>query len=285
MNYWSSLKELPKNIWLISFVALINRAGTMVLPFLALYLTQEIGVEAGSAGLALTFYGIGAFISAPFAGKLSDKIGALNLIKLSLFLSGGMFFTYTLSNDYIAISIISVILAVLSEAFRPAGMAFISNEVSIDQRKQAYALYRLAINLGMSIGPVVGGLLSSVNFNLIFYVDGITSIAAGIFLVLVKWQTKSDPKEKTDKNKEVTVNISQKDYKEYKYELSFEQVCKSFSELFLGYLNNFKNKEYNKILQSIKSVNPEVKNTYITAILLFTILLVIISFVIYAYIS
>ncbi|MFZ1291146.1 MAG: MFS transporter [Melioribacteraceae bacterium] len=190
MNLWKSLNGLPKNIWLICAVTLINRTGTMVFPFLALYLTQEIGVTPGKAGLVLTFYGIGALISAPFAGKLSDKLGALNLMKFSLLLSGVLFFVYSIFNDYIIISIISVFLAVVSEAFRPAGMAFISNEVTVEQRKPAYALYRLTINLGMSIGPVIGGFLSSIDFHFLFVVDGITSIAAGIFLIFAKWELK-----------------------------------------------------------------------------------------------
>ena len=96
MNLWKSLKGLPRNIWLICVVSLINRTGTMVFPFLALYLTQEIGVEPGKAGLVITFYGIGALLSAPFAGKLSDKIGALNLIKFSLLLTGVLFFVFYL---------------------------------------------------------------------------------------------------------------------------------------------------------------------------------------------
>lgn len=190
MNTFQNLRMLPKNIWLISLVALINRSGTMVLPFLALYLTQEIGVEPGKAGMALAFYGLGALVSAPFAGKLSDKIGELNLIKLSLFSSGIVFFIFTLFSDYYTIIILSVILAIVGEAFRPAGMAFISNEAPIDKRKQAYALYRLAINLGMSIGPVLGGILSAIKFNLIFYIDGLTAITAGIVLLLFRWDIK-----------------------------------------------------------------------------------------------
>jgi MFS family permease len=63
-------------------------------------------------------------------------------------------------------------------------MAFISDEITSDRRKTAFALQRLAINLGMSIGPVVGGILSTINFHLLFYINGLTGIAAGTFLSL-----------------------------------------------------------------------------------------------------
>jgi predicted MFS family arabinose efflux permease len=67
-------------------------------------------------------------------------------------------------------------------------MSFISSEITPDKRKTAFALNRLAINLGMSIGPVVGGILSTTNFHLLFYVDGITSLAAGAFLIFSPWE-------------------------------------------------------------------------------------------------
>jgi len=86
-------------------------------------------------------------------------------------------------------------------------------------------------------------------------------------------------------NGEVSVNISQRDYKEYRNELSFEQVCKSFSDIFIGFLNNFKQKKYDKIIKSIRSVDPEAKTNLITGLLIFTVLLLIITFVIYAYLT
>jgi MFS family permease len=187
MNLWKGLKGIPRNIWLISAGTLINRMGMMVLPFLILYLTQEMGESPGKAGLVLTFYGLGALISAPFAGKLSDKIGPLNLMRISLILSGLLLFIYPMLTDYWSIAVLSVILAVVTEAFRPASLAFVSDEAPEDLRKPAFALYRLAINLGMSIGPVAGGFLAAVDFSLLFYVDGITSIAAGIYLIIAKW--------------------------------------------------------------------------------------------------
>lgn len=185
---WTGLKNIPRNIWLISSATLINRAGTMVLPFVALYARQELNVTTGEAGLVLAFYGTGALISSPFAGKLSDRIGPLRLMTISLISSGLFLFLYSVVTDFEIFLALSFVWAILNEAFRPASMSFISSEITPDRRKTAFALNRLAINLGMSIGPVVGGILSTINFSLLFYVDGITSLAAGSFLIFSHWQ-------------------------------------------------------------------------------------------------
>ena len=187
-NPYSGLKNIPKNIWILSAATLINRAGTMVLPFIALYARQELNVSVGNAGLVLAFYGIGAFISAPFSGKLSDKIGALKLMTISLITTGLFLFLYSVITNFILFLALTFVWAIISEAFRPASMSFISSEITSERRKTAFALNRLAINLGMSIGPLAGGILSTINFHLLFYVDGLTSLAAGAFLIFSPWE-------------------------------------------------------------------------------------------------
>jgi len=188
-NPYGGLRNIPKNIWLLAVATLINRAGTMVLPFIALYAHQELNVSEGDAGLVLAAYGIGAFITAPFAGKLSDKIGTLRMMKTSLFCTGSFLFLYSFITNYFLFLSLTFVWAILSEAFRPASMSFISSEITSDRRKTAFALQRLAINLGMSIGPVIGGILSTINFHLLFYVDGFTSLAAATFLVFSPLKT------------------------------------------------------------------------------------------------
>ncbi len=180
---WSGLKNIPRNIWILAIGSLINRVGMMVLPFIALYAVEKLEVSIAESGLVLACFGAGAFISAPYAGKLSDRIGSLRLMIASLFASGIFLFFYSFVTSYITFLILSFVWAIISEAFRPASMSFISQEITSDGRKTAYALNRLAINLGMSIGPALGGILSTINFSLLFYVDGITSIAAGAFLL------------------------------------------------------------------------------------------------------
>jgi len=184
MNPWRGLKNIPHTVWLLAFATLINRSGTMVLPFLVIYMTRKIGVSIGMAGLVLSFYGAGALITAPFVGKLSDRFGALKVMKLSLIATGFLLVLYSFITSFIAILGVTLLWAVISEAFRPANLSLISDETEPGQRKTAFALNRLAINLGMSIGPVIGGFLAAVNFSLLFYVNGATSILAGIFLIL-----------------------------------------------------------------------------------------------------
>ncbi len=183
-NPWRGLKGIPKNIWLLSAATLINRSGTMVLPFLALYFAKELKVSVSEAGLALVAFGLGSLISAPFVGRLSDRFGPLSIMKLSLFASGFMLFLFSFIDNYNIALIVTFLWSALSEAFRPANLTFISNETAPEQRKTAFALNRIAINLGMSIGPVIGGILAYYNYHLLFYVDGVTSIMAAGFLMI-----------------------------------------------------------------------------------------------------
>jgi predicted MFS family arabinose efflux permease len=74
--------------------------------------------------------------------------------------------------------------AVLNESVRPASLSMVSDLVGPAQRKSAFALSRLAANLGMSVGPAIGGILAVYSFRWLFLVDGTTSLLAGTVLAL-----------------------------------------------------------------------------------------------------
>jgi MFS family permease len=183
MNLWNGLKNIPRSMWLLSAATLINRVGTMVLPFLAIYLTKIEHTSEGQAGLVLTFYGIGSLVTSPFVGRIADRFGKITVMEVSLILSGVVLLFYSFVDNYIFIIIITFTWAVISEAFRPANLSLISEMVTPELRRPAFSLNRLAINLGMSIGPVVGGFLFIFNFHAIFYVNALSTILAGIFLI------------------------------------------------------------------------------------------------------
>ncbi|MBI4752417.1 MAG: MFS transporter [Acidobacteria bacterium] len=190
MTVLNDLKRMPREIWIQSLAILINRAGTMVLPFLVIYLTKGLGFSARSAGFAITVYGIGSVVASPLAGRLSDRLGPMTVLITSLITSGCLLLIFPLLSQYWAILALTLTWAVASETFRPASMANISDLVGPDLRKPAVALIRLAVNLGMSIGPAVGGVLVLISFSSIFWIDGLTSILAGILLLIVWFKTR-----------------------------------------------------------------------------------------------
>jgi MFS family permease len=187
MNPWSGLKQLPREIWILSLAVLINRAGTMVLPFLVLYVTRGLHYSATTGGLVVALYGAGALITAPLSGWLTDRYGTVLIMRSSLFLSALVLFVFPFADSFTTVVAATLLLAITSEMFRPANLAVVSHLVPPEKRKAAFALLRLAINLGMSIGPALGGFLATVSFSYLFFIDGITSLAAAIVLVFSRF--------------------------------------------------------------------------------------------------
>ena len=182
MNPWRGLRGLPREVWILFTATLVNRAGSMVLPFLVLYLTRDLGFSGGTAGLIVLIYGAGALLAAPISGTLSDLLGPVPVMRVSLLASGTVLLLFLWARDLPSVVVATLCLAIVTEAFRPASMALVGDLVTPEQRKPAFALNRLAINLGMSIGPALGGFLAQASFRTIFVVDGGTSLAAGLIL-------------------------------------------------------------------------------------------------------
>jgi MFS family permease len=194
MKAWDDLKAIPRPVWNLAFATFVNRVGSMVLPFLVIYLTRHLGFTLTHAGFVMTLYGIGALITAPTAGHLCDKYGPVRIMKLSLLATGVLLLLMPLIGNPTLVTIAVVGLSLVAEMFRPASMAAVTQFVNPEQRKPAYALSRLAINLGMSVGPAVGGFLAAISYNILFWIDGVTSLLAFLFLMIFKFPEKSTEK-------------------------------------------------------------------------------------------
>ena len=184
-NPWAGLRGLPRTVWIVAATSLVNRAGMMALPFLVLYLTRHIGTSAALAGLAVSAYGLGGIVTGPIAGRLCDRLGPFTVMRASLALTGVILMVIPLAHSFGVVVLLVFVWALLADATRPATMSALNSAAAPEQRKAAIALNRLGVNLGMSIGPAVGGFLALVSFPLLFVVDGLTSLAAAAVLSLL----------------------------------------------------------------------------------------------------
>jgi predicted MFS family arabinose efflux permease len=180
--YLNSYKGLSREIWLLAFVNLINRSGTMVIPFMMLYLTSELGASISKAGIVMSLWGIGAFVGSYIGGRLTDKIGFHKIQLFSLFFGGIGFIILGQLQSYYLICVFTLLLAMVNEAFRPANSAALGKFSTEENRMRSFTLMRLSFNLGWSVGAGIGGFLAHHSYELLFWVDGVTNMLAGVML-------------------------------------------------------------------------------------------------------
>jgi len=177
--YRNAYLGLSGAIWWLALVMFVNRAGTMVLPFMTVYLRDEMHYTIAQAGLEIAFFGTGAILGNYAGGKLTDKIGFYQVQFWSLFLNGVLFIVLSWMHSFFQIGICMFTIGVVGEAFRPANATAIAHYSLPENFTRSYSLNRLAINLGFSIGPAIGGLLA---FQALFWVDGVTCMLAALML-------------------------------------------------------------------------------------------------------
>ena len=180
--YRNAYTGLNRRMWLLAVVMLINRSGTMVLPFMTLY-SKHIGYSTQQGGWVVAIYGIGSLIGAFLGGRISDRFGFYYTQFFSLLCGGFLFITLGQMNTYFSICVCTFFLSMVNEAFRPANSTAIAHYSTAQNRTQAFSIVRLAINLGWGVGGALGGFLASINYHLLFWVDGFTNITASFLLL------------------------------------------------------------------------------------------------------
>ena len=197
--YKESFSGLSRPVWLLSLVMLINRAGTMVIPFLTIYLTSELYFTKVEAGIVMSVFGLGSVAGSMLGGYLCDRVGYFKVMFVSLFLSGFGFYSLLWADTFNEVAIQIFCLSVISESFRPAAQVAIGAYSKPENRLMSISLLRLSINLGFAFGPFIGGLIAQgVGYGGLFIVDGTTCIAAAIFFLFILSPKKVPVKDKDD---------------------------------------------------------------------------------------
>jgi predicted MFS family arabinose efflux permease len=181
--YRQSFRGLSAPTWYLSLVMLINRSGTMVVPFMTLYLTQHLGVSLGKAGIVMAIFGLGSVCGSLLGGKLTDRVGFYPVQIVTLIGGGIMFIVLGQMKSYNLICVFTFLLSLVNEAFRPANQTAIAFYSNAENRTRSYTLNRLAINIGWALGGAMGGFIAHYNYELLFWVDGITNIGGAILLL------------------------------------------------------------------------------------------------------
>lgn len=207
--YRDSFRGLSKEIWWLALVTFINRAGTMILPFLSKYLKEDLDFTYGEVGWVMVFFGVGSLIGSWVGGKLTDKIGFYKVMIWSLLIAGFMFIGLQYVQTFWGFCISMLLIMSVADMFRPAMFVSLNTYSKLENRTRSLTLIRLAINLGFVVGPTVAGIIIiSSGYSSLFWIDGLTCIASILLFKYLIEEKKSDPIEKKKELQLLDVNAT-----------------------------------------------------------------------------
>ena len=210
----------------------------MVLPFLGVYMMDHLHFTLPQSGFVLSFFGLGSVAGSFIGGYLTDKTGEFNVQVFSLFANTVMFCLIPCFTTVHSLSAIIFLQALIGEQFRPANSVAVAKYAKAENITRAFSLNRMAVNLGFSLGPALGGILAAISYQLLFYVNAAAALIAGItYIFFFRRRHLVYKRRSVAKKTAITQNvIKQSPYLDQKF-IVFCLLCALFSICFMLLMN------------------------------------------------
>lgn len=184
------IRNFPRAFWVVIVATLINQLGNMAFVFLMVYVNKHLGYSLFKSSIVFATFGISTFIAALIGGVIIDTMGAAKVLIFALLGNALTLFSIPFIHQFYALIALCSIWGVFYGISRPASQTLVSFLSQEGIHKITFSIYRLVINLGMSIGPVVGGYMTAYSFSALFFTNCIANILACIILLIFlerKW--------------------------------------------------------------------------------------------------
>ncbi len=179
---WGAASGLPRPFWVIFAGTIVNRLGQFVEPFLALYLVRGRSLSLTQAGVIVTCFGAGAFASQPVGGWLADRFGRRSTMVGGLLATAVSMGLLAVARPPWLIGATALLVGLAIDVYRPASSAAVADLVDPADRPRAFSLVYWAVNLGVSVSGVLGGVLAVHGWWILFVLDAATSVAFAVLI-------------------------------------------------------------------------------------------------------
>lgn len=174
--------EFPKQFWILVVGMFIDRlGGALLFPFFSLYLTRKFQIQMTEVGLIFGLFAISSFVGSMIGGALTDRWGRKKILLFGLAMSGLSSVLMGVIDLLPLFLVVTLVVGILSDVAGPAYQSLVADLLPENQRAQGFGILRVVANLAVTIGPLIGGLLASKSYLILFITDATTSIiTAGI---------------------------------------------------------------------------------------------------------
>ena len=184
-------REYPRDFWMMIVVNFVDRLGGSILfPFFALYLTKKFNIGMTEVGGLFAIFFISSFIGAFPGGALTDRFGRKGIIIFSLIATSFSTLFMGFVNEFQFFLIVAFVSGIFTDVGGPAYEAVFMDVLPEEKRASGFGIRRVAFNLAIVIGPVIGGLIAARSYLALFITDAIVSAIVALLVFLLIPETK-----------------------------------------------------------------------------------------------
>ncbi|MBI3913989.1 MAG: MFS transporter [Chloroflexi bacterium] len=178
--------EYPQQFWILFSGSFVNSVGGgMVFPFLTLYLHQHLNLSLTFVGVLFALWGLSSLLGQLAGGSLTDRYGRKALMAISLGINAVGIIGLGIADSLLSAAAVIILIGFIGSLFQPARDAMVADLIEPEKRAAAYALLRVVHNVGIAIGPAIGGFLAAQSYISIFVANAITTGA--FFFITIIW--------------------------------------------------------------------------------------------------
>ncbi len=188
----AKFNNYPRQFWLIFFGRFLATSGvSMVWPFLLLYVSKQLVLPLTQVAALTTFNATTGIIATIIAGPVIDRIGRKWIMVIALFVHASVYLLMAQANSYTAFAILMGLSGIANPLYRVGADAMLADLIPPEKRMDAYALVRWSNNLGVAMGPAIGGSLVVISYSLTFKISASGLIFYGLLLLIFAHETLS----------------------------------------------------------------------------------------------
>jgi MFS family permease len=180
---WLTFHQAPMEVRALLFGVWVNKLGGFLQVFLVLFMTHR-GFSDVQASVALGVYGAGSVFGVIAGGSFTDRLGPRRTIALGMIGNAALLIVMLYVGSYAGLLSTAALVGALSQLYRPASAALLAEMIPQQRQVMVFAIYRLALNLGTTVAPLIGAALVAISYQMLFWGEAATSLGYAVIVLL-----------------------------------------------------------------------------------------------------
>jgi MFS family permease len=185
-----TFNDYPRQFWIVAFGLLISSAGSsLIWPFQLIYISKTLTLPISSVA-TLVSIGAATGLAASFiGGTIADVFGRKVIMFIAQIANGLGYILMSHANSYMGFLVPMTILGAAMPFYAVGSDAMMADIIPTEKRTGAYAILRMVNNVGIAIGPAIGGLIVAKSYTIAFYLAAAAMLIFSFILLTFVHET------------------------------------------------------------------------------------------------